>query len=256
MTTLGYKADRRLMYEAVKFWKNSPLFSAENAQFEGEQVSLAPWLSEAPTTPTKAPMATCWANSDDVCDGAQFEDVSAEVTADDVAEVVSYLTQRGDESILESILELLEENEGRVLYIGRGYGEEAFAIQFSEGHYFVAEMQLPEGALIDEGLISMTLLAQTVPDQAAPVVPGFAPIEQKLYEALHAVTVIGQSLFETAGAADLLESIELFTEDLVTIMVEMLADEGSLSSKEGQLVVETFLGAYAGIVAEARKFAV
>lgn len=251
----GYRADRKAMYEAVKFWKNSPLYREAGLQTEGEQVSLAPWLADTQTEVSESQIATRWAGSRDGAAGSTFEDVAAEASFDDVAEVLSYVAQADEAGdLIEAVVNLLEENDGEVLYIGRITDAEAYALQFNEGRYFMAAMEL-DTPLLDEGLISMTLLQQTVPDQQAPVVPGFAPIEQKLYEALHAAELIAATINEGDDAADLIESINRFTVDIANVLVEMMADQGSLKDNEAELVLETFLGAYAGIVDEAKKFA-
>jgi hypothetical protein len=116
----------------------------------------------------------------------------------------------------------------------------------------VSEMAL-ETPLLDEGLISMTLLAQTVPDPEAPVVPGFAPIEQRIYEMLHAVSMVMETVDNLPKG--LVEGMERFLLDASDVLVEMMADCGSLRENEVTLIAETFAGAYAGLIEEAKPYA-
>ena len=248
----GYKADRKVLYEAVKFWKGSPLYRAEGLQTEGEAVTTAPWLVSDDDDPTPT-IVSRWAAAEDVAEGAAFEDVAVETSIDGVVEMLAFIADRNESEIVDLVLSLLEENEGQLLYLGRPSDPQAFAIMFTEGRFVMAEMEIDED-LIDEGLISMNLLATTVPDPNAPVVPGFAPIEQRLYEMLHAAEVIGCVLSEEKGSTLLREQVGRFSSDLTNVIVEMVADQGSLTDKEVGLVSETFGGAYAGIVEEAKRF--
>lgn len=242
------------MLEAVRAWKGSPLYREASArvQTENEQVTLAPWLRDSEQEDPQSPIATRWFAESDSYEGKSFTDSATAKDQDEISQYIRYVAE-SDEAV-EAVLDLLDENERKILFIGRAGETDAFAIQYNEGRYFVAELELEE-AFLDEGLISMTLLASTVPDGAAPVVPGFAPIEQKLYETLHAAELLASTLTESEDdASELIETINQFAEDLTRVMVEVMSDQGSLSGRELDLVVETFLGVYAGLHEEALKY--
>jgi hypothetical protein len=251
MKTEGYKADRKAIYEAVKFWKGSPLYREGGLQVEGEQITIAPWMNDI-SEETESDIVTRWASVNDLAEDSSFEDVAAEIAEGDVHELLSYLVQEEEDSLIEAVMGLLEDNEGSVLYIGRANDTQAFALTLSEGRFYVSEMAL-ETPLLDEGLISMTLLAQTVPDPEAPVVPGFAPIEQRIYEMLHAVSMVMETVDNLPKG--LVEGMERFLLDASDVLVEMMADCGSLRENEVTLIAETFAGAYAGLIEEAKPYA-
>lgn len=251
MNTEGYRADSKAIYEAVKYWRTSELYRDEDTRVStDEQVTIAPWLVDADLAEAECPISARWGTNEGN-EGPDFEDIAEESGLETVEKILAYVCESNAE-LAKAVLDVLEQNEGKVLCLSRAGETNAFALQYvSEGKYLVASMDLTE-ALVDEGLISMTLLATTVPDGNAPVVPGFQPVEQKLYEHLHAAESLLSALIE-GDSDELANELRQYCEDISAVLAEVAADEGSLDQRQLDLVQETFTGTFAGFVDEAKK---
>jgi hypothetical protein len=203
---------------------------------------------------SELPLAARWGAEEDLCEGPTFRDTARVADLDEIADILNYVTE-GSEELSNVLATMIEDNEGRILYIARQDETDAFAVSFLEGAYFIAEMEMEE-PLLDEGLVSISLIAANGPAPEAPLVPGFAPIEQKLWEVLHASEVLRSTLQEAEGSEALRTALDEFASSLVSVLVEVASDADTLSEKELNFIYETFAGAFAGLHEESVKFLV
>jgi hypothetical protein len=248
-----YKMNRASLVEAVRGWKGSGFYKPVNERFDSSDLGVtAPWIPE----PTEGlsegevyiPFATQWVTEQAAV--ASFMDVAEQFDASDLSDFIESICGVDGTStkLFESIRAQLDSNEGKVMLLGREDGS-AYAVQCQEGIYFASEVELDE-EIIDEGLISMQLVASGGQAGDAPIVPGFpwVALQDSLYEVLHTTNMLISSLDESEEkiSEGLSESIAAFCSDLANIIAEVSLDE-SASEQELNLIVDLFRGTYAGL---------
>jgi hypothetical protein len=253
-------ANRSTLIESVRKWKESDLgsyfYRGADARLSESEISVrAPWLpaehsdAQIEEGETTNPIRSCWMNEAEV-DG-QFGDIAEQMDADSVSELVTSIG--GDEAVVEAVLSVLEQNDGGVMLLAHEGSDTGYAIAFYEGTYLVAGMEIEE-EIVDEGLISIAFLAKYAQDPNAPVTPDFPMIESqnRMFETLMASVTLFNSIKESEAVdAEFVEIIENFNADLANVLGELSIDEGTLSERELEFLVDMFNGVYAGLSEEA-----
>ena len=249
----AYKMNRASLVEAVRGWKGSGFYKPASERFEVSESSIkAPWIPESALGLDEGevfiPFASQWVKDKRAV--ASFQDVAEQLDASDLADFIESICGVDGTStkLFESIKAQLDANEGSVMLLGREDGS-AYAVQCQEGVYFASEVELDE-EVIDEGLISMQLVAAGGNAGDAPIIPGFPwiALQDSLYEVLHSTNMLASSLSESDEAIsdDLIEAINSFSNDLANIIAEVSLDENA-SEQELNLIVDLFRGTYAGL---------
>jgi hypothetical protein len=254
---MSYRASRSKLLEAVRTWKESDMgkyfYRSVDERVDSESPVLAPWLagtaevseSSEFTGPT---ILSRWLEED----ADSFGDYAESIDPQTFVDLIESLGI-GTEAVLDSIVEQLESNEGSVLLIAIEGSASGYALGMQEGELFASEIDIDEDFL-DEGLISMALLAQTTGDPNTPLVPDFPLIESQnnLYETLHSTVVLLNSIRESESVdPEFVAVVENFAEDLAGVIAELSCDESTLNESELGMLLETFAGVFAGLHEEA-----
>jgi len=247
-----YKTNKTKFIEVINTWKESELGEAfyrdANHRVDiDEGVIYAPWAQADADAINEAadasPFASCWQKEEDA---EAFMEAADALDEEDFVEF--FASSGAEQNVIEAIFSQLESNENRIMLVAPAGSTEGYAVAFSEGTFFISEMELDE-ELLDEGLISIGLIAAMV-DPNAPVVPGFPMVEAQnsLYETLHSAALLSMAVAEDAEleGSQLFDVLEAFTADLAEVISEVALDP-TLTEEELSVVVDVFKGAYAGI---------